>query len=76
MSNEVSKRFSTTQVAGTLTVAFTLYNAFARNTGKPMLDMSADEMLALAALVAPAATAAYMMWRRTKKSHLFFGMFK
>lgn len=75
-TKEVSKTFSTTQVAGALTIGLTIYNTVAQNAELQILSASPDQMMAIATLAAPAVTAIYMMWRRAKKSNLIWGFLK
>lgn len=73
---KVRDKISTTQIAGAIAIALTLYNAFARVSNKPVYELSQDEMLAIAGIAAPVVAVLYMMYERTKKSVLKWGIFK
>jgi len=74
---EVSETFSTTQLAGSLTIGLTVYNLVAKNSDLiSNFSATPNEIMALATLAAPIVTCGYMMWRRLQKSDLFLGFLK
>ena len=77
MYKEVSTKFSTTQIAGVITLCLTVYNMIAQNVVQlDTFAASPDQMLALAGLLTPIITTLYMMWRRVKKTPLKWGFLK
>ena len=74
---EVNDKFSTTQVAGAIAIAFTIYNTLAPAfEWAPILNLGAEQLNAFATVIVMILPTVYMMWRRTKKSALKLGLFK
>lgn len=77
MKPKLTERFSTTQVAGVLTMLLTIYNAVAQISGMSALIVTPETVTLIASLLSPIAPSIYMMWRRTKKDDsLKFGFLK
>ena len=70
------QNFSTTQLSSSLGILVIAWNVYARLTGSTEVVLSQEEMIALGTLALPAVNFGYVMWRRTKKSTLKWGIIR
>ena len=73
---EVSNKVSTTQIAGVLAMLAVCYNTLAPMMDLPTINLGSEQVNAFAGLIVMVLPTVYMMWRRTKKSVLKWGLFK
>ena len=64
---QVSQKFSTTQIASTVGILITLYNVYAKISGQTSINLSVEEITAIAVAATPVVSFGYVMWRRTQK---------